>query len=489
MAQDRLGSTDHLQYVPAPTREYRPERGYLPDRERIALDTIGDAVRGIARTYVRQINRPFYPPNIPNSRIIEEAGQNPDIFSPYTIVILDPETNHLTTIPAHEAFSTQLLEPIELLREAGHYTQDRALKDVVQATIDALENGEYENLERTIITGPLTDIGFRISLYNRYMDTRLGLKFAYSGSVGLLDKQETEKHQPVVDMIVDTYLKSELNSLQNRIRPNVRIRYNKTEVIGGLPAEMELTADSTPCQLEWREKYGTEIIVEEPPFFDKFHRFREPLIREIVAVHHRRLQQYNDLREAYGYRFDTHETMHALIRRPNDESRFGNEFPFMNEMGATVIGLSTVAKIGLSPKQLEGIFLTELAIAADEYRNFIAGKTRRESYLLGEAVLLNYLVKDGTLRINEKGEFDWDSSHVIFKKIEDLAKYLENILTQGEIRDARVLKRTLGSLAVFEKLKPFRPRIRPQSLPSPQDDLDIRNSSQSPTPILSVGEF
>ncbi|HSX19339.1 MAG TPA: hypothetical protein VLE91_04410 [Candidatus Saccharimonadales bacterium] len=454
MAVDRR---DYIQYQPAPTREHHPDHGPLPEIERVTLSTLAGAVRSIAKAYVYQTYTHPYPPNVSDDQIEKANTTNPDIFSEYTVVRRDPE-GQLTAIPYHEAFGPQLNEVSEQLKDAAYYTRDPILKRYLIARARNLLDGNYEESEAIWLGSPMTKIMAVIGPYDRYKDRRHNKKYFMSGHVGTLDEAMTNEHQPFVDRVVDTYISGDFKEEPILVRPNVRIRYDITEVDGGLTAAMELTGNSYPCQLTWREKYGTEIVILEPPFFDKFHRIREPLIRDVVDVEHRGRQSAYELRKGYAYRYDGHETMHALIRRPQDEERFQGEYTFMNEMSATVIGHAVLGRMGLNTKQLEAIFASELAIAADEYEDFqYRNKKDRKVYLDGEAVLLNSLLEAEAISINELGEFTWNDIREVYGvTIDNLAHSLEVVLARGDAFDARLLKRNLGDFSVFEKLRHFK---------------------------------
>src|SRR5579872_378627 len=405
--QDRPGPVDLQRFQPLPTYEWDPERGHMPQNELVALATLSEAVRLIARTHVAQMHRPMYPANVSLERLQEASRTNPEVFSPYTIVEKDDEGN-ITTTPYHVAFRQHLLSVNSKLQDAAYFTRDSALREYLMTRGQSLLNGDYESSEKLWLTTEMTDIRLVIGPYDRYKDLKFNTKYSYGGLLGTLDAEETTKHQGIVEDLDAAFKSSDLNTTKADVHQ--RIRYDRTEIVGGIFASMNLTAESLPCQPEWRQKYGTEIIILEPSLYHKLYDRRLPLIREegIVVPDRRRYQSDPEYRNAYGLRYDAHEAMHAWIRRPGDEQRFGKMYSFMSEMSATVIGLYMLRKIGLTNKQLEAVLTSEIAIAIDEYKAFqYENDKSREVYLLGEAVLINNLVKDGAIQITEKGEVTW----------------------------------------------------------------------------------
>lgn len=432
----------------------------------MSLTFCAEAVREIGKAYVRQMAVPFYPRDVSRERLEQEAQINPEIFSPYTFVEGDRES--LKTAPFHEHpdIRPHLEVASNHLHQAANVTPDPDFAAHLRLRAQSLLDGSYERSEAYWLRMREPVIDIVIGPYDRYKDQRFSVKYAYSGWTGSLDRIETERQQRIVDALLEAYLSVGITGSPFE-KPMVRIRVDQTEVAAGLPAEMEMTANSLSCQMEWREKYGTKIVVLQPAFTEKFHLQKLPQVRRIIIPSIRGHLSDNMLLATNAYLFDSHETAHALIRRPNDERRLGNEYTFISELSASVTGMALLPRVGLNNMQLEGVLAVQLATAANEFASSEAGDKERDVYLQGDAVLLNYLLRRDAVSIDDSGRIGWKNIRETYTAMLTLAKELEEITTSGNINSARRLKRELGAYESLKSLLPFKdnPQNPPSNLP------------------------
>lgn len=454
MSQDR---ENLAHFMPAPVQDFQPRLEGLSNRERVIVEILSNAVRYVGKVYVHQQPRfrQPYPHNVSSEKIRQAADTNPAIFSPYTFVDLDASGN-LKTTPYHELFKSQL-EPVSqyLLDAANVATHDPDLQLYLKTRAKNLLDGNYEESEAIWLGQPNARIRLIIGPYDRYPDGRFNRKFYYGGMLDIRNEKASEHHQQIVSSLLEAWKKSDIPDAETP-EPRVRIRIGTTVLTSGLPAEMKITANSLPCQREWREKYGTEIIVLEPAFISTFYARRLPLIRQIIHPDLRKRQSDEELLEAYGLRFDGHETPHALIRFEGDQERLGNEYLFTNEMTATVVGLALLKDLGLSKKQLEGILIAQLAVTADEYKTYLSGDHSKDDYLDGDLIIFERLVKNGLLAIDKEGRVIWDDINAIFDSFKLDAKKYVGILKSGNINNVKPLKSRWGSADLIKTVLPFR---------------------------------
>lgn len=456
MANERAERAGEIRNnIPAVTLEYRPDHPGLNEREHLVLQELAEVAREIGKVYAIQQYYHHYPPKVSNETIIEEATNNPAIFDPYTRVEKGP-SGKLITIPYHEAYGPYLSEAVKSLKRAASFSEEPFLSRHLDLTAKNLLDGNYEESERNWLTMPETNVDIKAGPYDRYKDIRFRKKFSYSAHVGSLDKEETLKHQLNVDALLDSREKLQLSSVPI-VRPVVRSRADITETTGGLTADMRFTANSYPCQSEWREKWGNKIVTLEPAFYDMFNRIRLPIARQIMAQEYSRSQRHEDLFDAYRLRFDVHEASHTFIRRYQDEERFGNSFTYVNELGATAIGLAHLPAMGATAKQLDGVLAMQLAITADGYKSYLAGHKERLDYLRGDVNLLNYLLKERVITIESDGKYRRKDIREVYERIYEFAKFIEKMLTYGGKNDADKFKRSLESFSGVSRFAPFMP--------------------------------
>ena len=125
----------------------------LPRSERKAFDSLIEAVRRWAEVYSVQEGPDekahFYPTRVTKSQILKASEQNPDILSPYTVVLRNDDGSFYT-VPMHEAYSKiiETTNVIGLLKDATKTTKDKKLGNYLKAKIHAIKNGSWEEADR-----------------------------------------------------------------------------------------------------------------------------------------------------------------------------------------------------------------------------------------------------------------------------------------------------------------------------------------------------
>ena len=452
----------------------------LPIRERLALTQFQEAVRASGKVYVIQKSIPFYPSHVSKKRIEEAARTNPRIFDPYTFVY-DAGNNDFATIPYHT--HPQLRPYIEsaarFLQEGARLTQDPILRECAAMRRQNLLDGNYEQSEAYWLESrDETEIDFFAGPYDRYLDGAYNKKFAYGGAVGRLNRVETARRQGLVNQALDAWQKSGISQFAI-VRPRVRIRADDTVTVAGLPADINMTADSLPCPPEWRVIHGNKIYLMLPTLIDKFNRVTRPIVREVIAVNRRMGITDDSLIEANTNLLVYHETMHTVIRRPGDEERLRDEYSFMNELSASVTGLALIQETGMPKRMLDAALAMQLAIIANEYKAYTAGSKGREAYLKGGLVILNYLHTNHLIYIDSSG-INWNITANVYKGFRDLAVALDRIITYDDVNMARRLFDQYGSDEVIKSL--VTAGKRPKSEPPAEDAKLWRNGRDSTAP-------
>lgn len=448
-------------HEPAVTIEFRPDRQPLPPREEATLEATSEAVRGIGKVYAVQKHLRPYPP-LREEEIREAASSNPLVLNEYT----RPDDN-LTPIFYHEFFREELEEPCRKLEEAASMTRDPYLRRYLLARAQNLRDGNYKESESLWLSMPdESEVDVLIGPYDRYGDKMFNRKYSYMGATGTLDREATYLNQQRVDALLEVWEKiAPPYAFRN---PRVRIRVDITEVISGLMADREVyaTAQNVPCQQDWREELGSKIIIFDPAFKHRFWNERLPILEEIIAERPLQDQTPEFLEECAYIWFDAHETNHSTTRRKGDEERLGNLYTVVSEMTSTTFGLSQLPHIGISAQQLEGVLAIQCAITAHNYQLFSeSGGTSRAAYMPGDSMIFNYLLKNGSIEIDERGRIGWRNIAKVYQDLEEYGRgSLEGLITEGTYQDAGDLQKSLYDLEPISTLAAFRPKNQPLQL-------------------------
>lgn len=443
-------------------RDWAPDhQGRVPSYEAAALEAAGQAVRYIGPIYAMQIQG-LYDAELTDAQIQEAACRNPDVFDPYTVVVRDPVTGAVKTQPYHEYFEEPLRRVANKLREAASTTKNRDFRTYLNLRAESLTDGDYEKSEAAWLgmdEEPLVDVV--IGPYDRYLDKAYKKKYGYQGWTDVLNHEKTEENMARVKRHLDVWRR--IAPSYARPDPIVRLRVGETELAAGQAADpsIRMTANNLPCQIEWRNQYGSKIVILNPALQSAFWGTVLPMLHQVVDERIlERYSQYDFEDAAYG-RLTGHEVNHATLRRESDEERLGNLFPKVNEMGATVFGLAQLGDMNASRKEMETIFAMNCAAAAADFESFRTSGGRAD-YTPGHVAIINYLLKKRCLDITEGGKFRWDDITEIVKHLGELSASIEYLVHEGDSEDALriVFDRRLTSDRAMRLLVPFRPPRR-----------------------------
>ena len=154
--------TREMDYTDLHIRESLPTAiESLTPNERLCFEQLFQAAKNIAVLFLYQTGGSdpergtFYPPKdlVSKRRIEEEARKDPDLLSPYTVVIL--ENNKLKAVPISAYYSSEIdsLNIVNYLRNAGEHIskgkgKDAQFAEYLFARADAFLTGDFETSER-----------------------------------------------------------------------------------------------------------------------------------------------------------------------------------------------------------------------------------------------------------------------------------------------------------------------------------------------------
>lgn len=438
---------------------------FVESRERPVLACTKEAVGGLDLVHRVQARTLLWPHNVSDKVIDEAAKIDPRINSHYTVVKSREGT--LVAEPYHLVFADQLAPVIHWLEVAAKATSNHRFRDYLRAVSKELNFGE-EYHERAIEAWlsmreePYVDL--IAGAADPYEDRRRKRKFSYIGATGTLNPNATQTLQQFTDGQLDGWKEIVPDYAPRTTR--VRVRVDNTERFGGLARIMRPSAENLPCEPYLREKYGSKIIIFLPSLLDRLLNERLPLLNRVTPIDIRRGWTDEQLIEAGMFLIGAHEPGHSVIRRPNDQERFGSMYAYMNEMYSTVLGLAILGvRNDISDEVKNRILAVLFATIADAYNQKDVDLSRSD-YLLGFATIFNTLIEDEAITIDNEGRIRWDDHRKIYSSFRKFQQSLENLITYGNKEMAIRLRATDGHFINLQLLRPFRERlVLPNDIP------------------------
>lgn len=433
----------HQRYIRDFDLPYEAE-SKLDRHQKEMLLLLKEAARGMERIFAAQVGRDklrahFYPKSVTKSVIERANDSNPDILSPYTVVVRTHD-DKLITYPMHVAYARLIEENgiCDLLRKATRLAdkgdnRDHQFRQYLEAKAESLETGDYEPSERLwLLRDDEPGIDIVIGFHDTYTDGLFHKKFAAQAWVGVIDRQLTDDSQ----WFMNAFLKKWQEASQQEA-PKVRMRIDQTVLMSGQAAPYKWTGNSLPCQIEWRQKYGSKFTIFKPVFEDGFGP-RLDAYRTIIAST-KRMGVPDDLVKTVNLRrYIAHETSHSLGVASDISDRLYEHTDWVKELYCDLLALKGYFEINeLSMRERELAIAVSFANGSVEYDAFLR-EGKREEYHLASTLLLNYCLEKGSVKI-EDGQLTWDDPRQVHSDISELFDVVSDIQSNGKARDAEEL--------------------------------------------------
>lgn len=428
----------------------------LNKNEREVVDLLVEAARLVAPIYQEQENQKnlganFYPPDLTKEEITKAAKENPNIFSPYTMVEKS-KGKVLTAIPYHIRFKTQLNKISDLICKAADITENHDFSHRLSQLAHSLLNGNYELSDIYWITMKPYKIDVAIGPIDRLDDRLFFKKASYEAWVGIIDEIKTEKAKFLQRSIYEVRRKTFTPSEKANFLDKTKLRVDKTLIFSGLFARGMYTSNSLPVDPLLMEKYGINITFFDTSLDVKFNNQHFPIFERIFEKEFQSEYSRDLLREGSFRNVLLHEIGHSLLRYKDSEARLKELFPIIDELSATIYGIkccgSLVLKGVMSEKELEAIMIMFVCRA---FTWWIDSKTHSssEAFAIGHAVALNHFIVSGALR--ESDGISWPNFSKMFLAIEELSDDLERLISTGNYQDAKSFIDKYGSFVVYSR--------------------------------------
>lgn len=428
----------------------------LSQNRQHVLELLLEAGKLIVPVYQEQENHKFpganfYPHDVTREEIEKAAKENPAILSPYTVV--ERKDGRLTAVPYHEKYA-QLLKPVaDKLFQAAETTNNKEFAKRLKIQAKALLDGSYEEAAVAWMAMKPYILDINIGPVERYDDKLFFIKTAYQSWVGVIDKKNSQKLNVYKNVILSARRKVAMASEKFDYYDNVQTRIDNVVLFSGLIARTKFVGVNLPNDPKLMEKYGSEITLFKEMHKQRFKDALWPTFNRIFSPEFKEQFKSEDLERGSLYLTALHELAHTYLRYRDSEKRLQDLFPIIDELAASVMGIkvcgSLLLKDIVTTRQLESIMLAFITRAY----NFVLNEERkpeRGQYVIGGAILLNFLLESGAVK--RAGGVSWPNFMKMFVSFDELMSILGRILSRGKRSDAEALIKRYGS---FTNLRSF----------------------------------
>lgn len=428
-----------------------------PDEKKV-LPILIDAAKKLDHIYSLQKNEKFsganfYPHDIAKERIKNSAQNKPELLLPFTIVEED-KNGQLVAIHYHQKYS-QFLQPIaDLIKNAALKAKNKSFQKYLLALGDSLLNGNYQKADIAWLGVKDSNIDVTLGPYERNLDKSFFTKRAYQAHVGIIDKENTQNARNIRDIL---YRNIGFN--HHRLSPPriVDIKVEHNLISSGLLGDLLFSQQHLPSDSQTTEKHGSRIIGYLNSIDYKFEKLIYPIFEAIFEKSFRSAYSKTILKKGNYLNALLQSLAQQLHRYQNSRENLRELFPFFDEANSIVTGVQNakhlVLKGVINQKELEAIMISFVCWIFSEW--VVSRRTKsRENYLIGDALTLNFLMREGALR--EQDGISWPNFARMFFEIENLSTIFTRILENDTYDEA---KGFLSKYLSFEIFKAFEKRL------------------------------
>lgn len=436
-----------------PLIEYRPKLLKLSNNEKQVLEILSEVAKLIIPIYKQQENSEFpganfYPHDATKEEIRKAANKDPQILSPYTVV--EREGGELVAIPYHIKYA-DLLKPIATkLKEAAKKTTDKEFGETLMVQARTLLDGSYEKATAAWLKTRLYVLDISIGPNDYFDDQLFHIKNSYQAWVGVLDKERTKKFNNYKSTIQNARRKALILGERVDIHDNVKVKVIDTVLFSGLMARTKFQGVNYPINIDFVEKYGSEITLFNQPNDRLVQERVIPVFNTIFSKEFKEEYSIEDLRRGNLRYTAMHEFAHSYLYYRNASENLQDLFRAIYELAATLLGFrmagALLLKDRISNKQFESMIVAYLCGSLFLVNKGFTGKFLPE-YTLGATIFINFLWESGALK--NAGGMAIPNFMKIFVALQDLFHILELLLSTGTREKAEVFIKQYGRTRDF----------------------------------------
>lgn len=433
-----------------PLIKFSPKLPKLSKNEQQVLKLLVEAGELIAPIYLEQEKQlmrdgNFYPKGVSKKELENAAKKAPSIFSPYTVV--EKVNGQLKAIPYHVKYA-HFLKPIaEKLYEASKLTENKDFGRFLKIQSKSLLEGNYEKAIAAWLKMKPYILDISIGPVEHHDDRLFHAKASYQSWVGVVDAEASRMLEYYKQIVLSARRKALLPDERLENYHEVRAKTDNVLIFSGHMARTQFVGVNMPMNLDWVEKYGSEVTL-----FNQINdlRMKEqiiPTINKIFSPAFKKGFSFEDLRVGNISYVSLHEIAHNDLYYKNAAKNLQDLLSPIYELSANILGLrmagSLLLKDIITNKQLESMIIAFICRCF-----YLVEKSKQNTsfvnYGTGGAIFINFMLQSGALK-QLKG-LSFPNFTKIFISLHDLSYALEYLLSSGTRKNAEAFIKKYGQL-------------------------------------------
>ncbi|MBI3342355.1 hypothetical protein HY024_04510, partial [Candidatus Curtissbacteria bacterium] len=271
--------------------------------------------------------------------------------------------------------------------------------------------------------------------------------------VGIIDIEKTKEAIEIRDVLIANLG----NAHHTVLKEPMQIQEQHDVVFTGLLANNFLVVQEFPTDIAVSEKYGAKIITYLNASDMKFENLLMPIFDSIFEKNFKARYSRELLRAGMNYHivlYSVAKQLHKYLNSKSNLKELGPIFEHENNMASGIYHAKYLVLKGIiEQKELESLMVNLICWIFSEW--VVAGSSKyREEFLKGDAMCLNFLIKEGALQ--EKDGISWPNFAKMFFEIENLSTFFSKVL---ENNDYETAKDFIENNLSFEPFKAFSAKL------------------------------
>lgn len=426
-------------------------RGLSKD-DKDLLGALEIIVRDFSKVYAVQLGDGFYPKDLTREEVDKAAIDDPSLLSPFTNI---SRTNGvLKAQPYHQKYAHMLVPIAKKIEQASKFTSNKSFRNYLKARAVSLVDGSYSKADIAWFKVKSTRIDFNIGPFERYLDKLFFIKRLYQAHVGIIDKETTSLAEEIKETLY-SFAKVSSNKYHSVEIPKkgVSVIVEQTPATSGYIAEAVFSGEHFPCDLNLMQQCGSKILIYKTQLEYKFDRVHYPIFKTIFEKRFASKYSKEMLLRATLLGILLYELGRQLHKFEGARDRLKELYGIIDEGNGFASGIQhakqLVVKGVISQDELEAVIIMHIVWMFSDWVSYQRGG-RADSWVMGNAILLDYYLTQGALR--ELNGISWPNFSKIFFSIENLADILVGLLQSGTYSQAQKFIEKHAELENFKRL-------------------------------------
>lgn len=420
--------------------KFNPKLPKLSKNEQQVLKLLVQAAELIGPIYLEQENQvkklsEFFHDKTNRAKVENAIKKDPQIVSPFTIV--EKVDGSFISTPYHIKYAALLKPVADKLNEASKLTDSKQFGNFLKLKAKALLDGSYEAPVAAWQRMKPYILDITIGPFEHHDDRLFHAKASYQAWVGVVDPEESKMLEFYKKIVLSSRRKALLPDERLENYHDVRAKVDNALIFSGHMARTKFIGVNMPMNLNWVEKYGSEVTLFKELNDLRIKEQIMPTFSKVFSSDFRKGFTQEELREGNMSYVALHEFAHNDLYYKNAAKNLKDLLAPIYELSASVLGMrmagSLLLKDVITNKQLESMII---AFVCRCFHLIERGKNNTSfvNYSTGGEIFINFMLQSGAIK-QSKG-LTIPNFTKIFLSIQDLSYALEYLLSSGTRKNA-----------------------------------------------------